>query len=607
MLTYGRNRAMGRESRAKREESQSDKNRQVRAPNLSLSSRLFPPVGSRIARSADPAVSLCALLMVCMAAGAGCAYLTPLNTGLSPEARREFKSDFHTFDEILQTLSQWQRRYGLHAKDLAKIDKIGKSWEGRPIYAIKISRNASKDDPVKPDILVTGGVHACEWIGIETAMYFAKRLLEDYETDDYVRYIVDNTEIWIVPVVNPDGFVYSQEEPDRGHRLWRKNRRPLPDGQVGVDLNRNYPYEWRLSGDMPHLIGDDIGGSDDTSSKFYRGAPHPDDPTRPKETEKEIRALITLVDDPAHNFVLYIDYHSFSEKILYPHAYKRERPRKDYETYEFLAGGMAHLINRHRRTAAIPGFGRRYRHSQGSRLYLEPITGSSVDFFYGSRGIMSLCVELSPSFSVRRYLTGSGFMLDPHQIVPVALENFNAFLFAADWATGPGCVRQITVRQDGREVFQMTQSYGGETKVARNSGELKQGRAVVTLVFNKPMLLSREHRMVPEEDAGVSRLKLLDRLGRLHRLVGPGAWTRTRYGNDTFTGVISIHDDAHFDFSRGAVVIGATDGIGFAPDLRPATRPVYLAGEGMWLNYECGRYERAPINQAELAGDTARR
>lgn len=552
--------------------------------------------------------TICKLLIVCIiAAGAasGCAGLAPI---LTPNAATSEapKTDFYTFDEIVAQITAWQREYGSRARDLAKIVEIGESWEGRPIYAVKISSDASKDDPEKPDILVTGGVHACEWIGVETTMYFAKRLLRDYDSDDYVRYIVDNSEIWIVPLVNPDGFVYSQEKPE--HRLWRKNRRPVGNGQFGVDLNRAYPHKWRLPGDSPDLVGDDTAGSDDPSSRNYRGEADPNDPNRPGKVEKEIQALIRLTENPGRNFALYLDYHSFSEKILYPRGYTRERLQKDFDTYEFLAGGMANLINRRRGLLALagslsgvstPGL---YEFSQAGLLYLESVTGSSIDYYYDVRGIMSIGVELSPAFTVRRYTYGTGYILGADRIIPVASENFSSFLFAADWAIGPGCVNEMVIEQDGQEVFRMAQAYGREAQVEHDSGRLKPGEAVVKLVFNKPMLLPGDRRMVSGDEAGVSNLKLLDTLGRLHRPAEAGGWRKTRYENDTFVGAVTIKDDADFDFSRGAVIFRASDGIGFAPDLRPATRPVYVAGEGLWLNYERDHYERAPVNRAELIG-----
>lgn len=526
----------------------------------------------------------------------------PVNTG-------ETKTTFYTFDQILSTLDAWQQAYGPTGANIARVIKIGDSWEGRPIYAIKISKQADVID-TNPDILVTGGVHSCEWAAVESVMYLAKHLLEDYKKDDYVRYIVDNSEIWIVPLVNPDGFVFSHAKDDREHRLWRKNRHPLPNGEVGVDLNRAYPFKWRLEGDKPGLTTDDLGGSDDPASRNYRGAPDPADPFKPRIIEKEIQGLLNLVNNSEHRFALFLDYHSFSELFLYPYAYVRERLQKDSDTYEFLASNMANLINRNRGLLSIAGkitgdmadMGSRYAYSQASMLYLEVTTGGSIDFYYATRGIIALGIEVSPTFTLKRFTYGTGFMLDPREIVPVGAENFRSFLFAADWAIGPSCVKETVVSQNNREAFHSIQKFGEDIQVRVNSNTLTKGNATVKLVFGKPMLLPDSRRIVTENAMGLSELKLVDTEGRLHRFTGQGYWTKTNYDSDTYVGVVSIQNDATFDFTRGAVVFTATDGIGFAPDLDPATRPVYVAGEGVWLNYERDRYSRAPVNQSELTG-----
>jgi hypothetical protein len=542
---------------------------------------------------------------------AGCPISPPpaVTGGPAPVNTGETKASFYAFDEILNTLAAWQQTYGPKGSNLANVVKIGESWEGRPIYAIKISKDADRTDST-PDILVTGGMHSCEWAGIETVMYMAKHLLEDYKKDDYVRYIVDNTEIWIVPVVNPDGFVYSHAKADNEHRLWRKNRHPLPNGQVGVDLNRSYPFKWRPEGDSPAKTSDDVGGSDDPASRNYRGEADPSDPSKPKVMEKEIRGLINLVDSPEHRFALFLDYHSFSEVILYPYGYVRERMQKDFDTYEFLASGMAGLINRNRGLLSIAGkltgdlgdVCSRYSYSQASMLYLEVTTGSGIDFYYCTRGIMSLGIEASPAFTLRRFTYGTGFLIDPREIVPIGAENFRAFLFAADWAIGPGYVKEMIVEQNGRVAFHSVQNLGEDLRAQVNSNRLAKGEAMVKLVFSKPMVLPPERRMVSEKDAGVTTLKLLDSTGHLHRFIGPGYWTKTTYDSDTFVGVVSVFEDATFDFDRGAVIFTATDGIGFAPDLNPETPPMYIAGEGLWLNYERDHYSRSPVNGAELAG-----
>ena len=568
----------------------------------------------RARRHAGVWLALCAIIVVLAAGCPVSAPTIPLPRGVkggpAPVNTGETKTSFYTFDQILNTLAAWQQTYGPKGANLAKVVKIGESWEGRPIYAIKISKDADQTDANTPDILVTGGVHSCEWAGIETVMHMAKHLLEDYKKDDYVRYTVDNSEIWIVPVVNPDGLVYSRAKDDNEHRLWRKNRHPLPDGHVGVDLNRGYPYKWRLEGDDPRKSSDDAGGSDDPASRNYRGEADPSDPSKPKVIEKEIRGLIDLVDNPEHRFVLFLDYHSFSEVILYPYGYVRERMQKDFDTYEFLASGMTGLINRNRGllsiaqklTGDLGDVGSRYSYSQASMLYLEVTTGSGIDFYYGARGIISLGIEVSPAFTIRRFTYGAGFMIDPREIVPIGAENFHAFLFAADWAIGPPYVKETVVEQDGRAAFHSMQKPDEDLRAQVNTNKLAKGEAAVKLVFSKPMILPPERRIVSEKDEGVTTLKLVDTAGRLHRFIGPGYWTKTTYDGDTFVGVVSVFADSTFDFARGAVIYSASDGIGFAPDLDPSTPPVYMAGEGLWLNYERDRYSRSPVNGAELAG-----
>jgi len=151
-------------------------------------------------------------------------------------------SSYHSYDEI---------EFGLRSleRGIAKVKSIGESVEGRQIWAIKISDDPDVDDEDEPDVLFVGLHHAREWISAEVPFYLAANLVQNYATDSTVTMLVDNSEIWIVPVLNPDGLEYSRlggidPESDMGRRrLWRKNRRDNGDGTHGVDLNRNYGYE----------------------------------------------------------------------------------------------------------------------------------------------------------------------------------------------------------------------------------------------------------------------------------------------------------------------------------------------------------------------------
>ena len=70
-------------------------------------------------------------------------------------------------------------------------------------------------------------------------------LLENYATNADIKATVDNTELFFVPCVNPDGYVYNQTTNPNGGGMWRKNRRNNGTS-FGVDINRNYGYNWGL-------------------------------------------------------------------------------------------------------------------------------------------------------------------------------------------------------------------------------------------------------------------------------------------------------------------------------------------------------------------------
>ena len=140
---------------------------------------------------------------------------------------------------------------------LASVQEIGETLEKRKIYALKISDNVSSDEH-EPAVLFAGCHHAREWISVEVPFLFGEYLLENYDLSQEVRDLVDASEIWIVPIANPDGLEYSINV----YRYWRKNRRANADGTYGVDINRNYGYAWGF---------DEIGSSGQPGSDVYRG------------------------------------------------------------------------------------------------------------------------------------------------------------------------------------------------------------------------------------------------------------------------------------------------------------------------------------------------
>ena len=110
----------------------------------------------------------------------------------------------------------------------------------RPIKVLKISDNVAVDEPAEGDVLIVALHHAREWISVETSLYIAEQILTQYAANPRLKADVKKLQIWIVPVVNPDGFAYTWSSP--ANRYWRKNRRNNGDGTFGVDLNRNWGH-----------------------------------------------------------------------------------------------------------------------------------------------------------------------------------------------------------------------------------------------------------------------------------------------------------------------------------------------------------------------------
>ena len=178
---------------------------------------------------------------------------------------------------------------------------IGQTIEGRDVWAVKISDNPDVNED-EPEILLTALIHAREVATPEVLFYFMDYLTDNYGTDPDAQYLVDNREIWFVVCVNPDGYYHNQVIAPGGGGMWRKNRRDNGDGSYGVDINRNFSYQWAL---------DEIGSSSSTLSDAYRG-------TAPfSEPETQIMRDFTL----SHDFIFTCYYHSYGRLFCYPWGY----------------------------------------------------------------------------------------------------------------------------------------------------------------------------------------------------------------------------------------------------------------------------------------------
>ncbi|MFQ6112494.1 MAG: M14 family metallopeptidase [bacterium] len=251
--------------------------------------------------------------------------------------------------------------------EILQIEKIGESTAlGLPIWAAKISDNAHQKED-EPRVLFTGVHHAREPIGANICLKLMQTLCENYGEDEHFTRWIDLMEIWFVPVVNPDGYKYVLENNLR-FPWWRKNLRdnngdgifePLYDG---VDLNRNYGFNW------------DEGGDGKPSSWFYRG-------NKPF-SENETQAIRNLA--LKENFVFGISYHSYGESILFPWGNFKQPP--DLELIVDIAGEMASKIKRQ------SGRG------QYSILPLNGRVGQSSIWMYGQLRAIDYIVEVGTEY-----------------------------------------------------------------------------------------------------------------------------------------------------------------------------------------------------------------
>lgn len=299
--------------------------------------------------------------------------------------------DFHSYREVETELIALEKSY----PHLARVYNIGDSLEKRNIYALKISDNVSMDEE-EAEVLFIGCHHAREWISVEVPLLLGKYLVENYDSNTEIKDLVDRSQIWIVPLLNPDGLEYSIHF----YRYWRKNRRDNGDGIYGVDLNRNYGYKWGV---------DNTGSSPNSYSDVYRG--------KSPFSEPETQAIRDL--SMTRNFQALISYHNYGQVILYPWGYTRLVSEKDNLLSE-LAANMSNLIQYV--NGNIYDFGQ-----ASSSLYLT--NGDTTDWAFGAYNIPAYTIELPPIDVLH-----GGFFNAEEDIQSVFKENLPALLYLIDWS-----------------------------------------------------------------------------------------------------------------------------------------------------------------------------
>jgi len=274
---------------------------------------------------------------------------------------------------------------------LATLETVGQTLQGRDMRIVRF-RGAGYSSG-KTRIFVTYNMHAREWITGMSGVYQVEQLIEKLREDP--SYLAE-TEVVVMPMANPDGFVHSATN-DRMHR---KNMRQASSRCYGVDLNRNWDAQWNTG-----------GSSGDACSDTYHGTS--------KASEPETNVMARVMDEAPTT--VYIDVHAYSQLIISSYGYTTaNNPRSS----EYRAMGS-------RIQSAIRSAGGNTWTEGPIAQVLYSASGSSVDYA-DKKGALGVCFELRPG----RW-GGGGFAPPTSSILPGAQESYAGFLAAIDYAKAP--------------------------------------------------------------------------------------------------------------------------------------------------------------------------
>ncbi|MBU2565481.1 MAG: zinc carboxypeptidase [Candidatus Thermoplasmatota archaeon] len=324
------------------------------------------------------------------------------------------QSTYHSYASMTTELTGLAESHS----DIVSMFSIGTTYEGRKLWVIKLSDNPDIDESDEPDVLYMGAHHGNEKPSYEVLIYFINYVTEKYYENSNegsrVRYVVNNRELYIVPMVNPDGVEANKrksQEPNYGPL-----GNPLPDigigDPVGVDLNRNYDYMWGMV--YP-------ADSANPYSNTYQG--------ESAFCELETQAVRDFVG--SHDFVLSLSYHTYSELILYPWGYTPQ-PTDDDELFRGIANGISAIND--------------YEVMQASELYMT--SGDACDWLYGEKVSLAFTIELGKEHSP-----------PIEEVLNISKTHVLVNLYIAEIADNPGgewVIREEKAKEDKGSIFDDT-------------------------------------------------------------------------------------------------------------------------------------------------------
>lgn len=293
---------------------------------------------------------------------------------------------FFTYQEMLDELDNMHELFGDLVSEKQPIEGYT-TEDGNVVYRIVFSDNPDIEEAGEPQILYTALHHAREPASLSQLIYFMYYLLENYDTDPSIAFLLQNTEIHFIPCLNPDGYLWNEFTNPNGGGMWRKNRRDNDDSTYGVDLNRNYGFLWGY---------DNFGSSGNTNNSTYRGpAPF---------SEAETSAMKAYCE--AHNFQICLNYHASGNLLIYPWGYVASYETPDSSLFREFARQMTKENN--------------YVWGTGDQTVGYLTNGVSDDWLYGEQTTKNKIFSFTPEVG-RRF--DDGFWPTTQRIIPICQSN----------------------------------------------------------------------------------------------------------------------------------------------------------------------------------------
>lgn len=299
---------------------------------------------------------------------------------------------FFTYQQMLDILDSMKSKYPnliTIKQPLTSATTAG----GRPVYFVKISDNAETSEP-EPQALYTALHHAREAESLSQLIYYMWYLLEHYNTDAEIKYLVDNTELYFIPCVNPDGYVYNQTTNPTGGGMWRKNRKNNGNGSFGVDLNRNYGMFWGYDND---------GSSPNSVSETYRGTAG--------FSEMETQMVRDFCN--SHQFGIALNAHTYSNLLIYPYGHIPSYQTPDSTLFRSFAAEMTECS--------------RFPAGTSDQTVGYITNGDSDDWMYAEQTSKNKIYALTPEAGN----VNDGFWPELNRIIPIAQQTMDQNLSVA--------------------------------------------------------------------------------------------------------------------------------------------------------------------------------